>query len=115
MRGLNKVILSGNVTGKIDYASTDNGAEACTFVVASDRYAAGGIVTAYIKVNVYAEGLVKLCRNRLTKGCYILLEGELMNRASSFGKLTEVRAWELVFLTAQESADGSRSNPGDAT
>lgn len=108
MRGLNKVVLSGNVTGKIDYATTDNGSEVCTFVVASDRHAAGSVVTAFVKVNIYSEGVVKLCRNRLEKGCYVLLEGELMNRNAPFGRVTEVRAWELIFLGPQEQTDGGR-------
>ena len=106
MRGLNKVIVSGNVTGKIDYATTDNGSEVCTFVVASERHGSGGTVTAYIKVNVYVEGLAKVCRNRLAKGSYVLVEGELMNRSTPSGKLTEVRAWEVIFLSEERPRDG---------
>ena len=109
MRGFNKVILSGNVTGKIDYATTDNGSEVCTFVIASDRHGSGGgVVTAFVKVNVYAEPLVRLCRNRLDKGSYLLLEGELMNRSTPSGKLTEVRAWEVIFLTGERERDVAR-------
>jgi len=51
-----------------------------------------------VKVNVYVEALVKLCRLRLQKGCYIIVEGELMNRNTPSGRLTEVRAWEILFL-----------------
>lgn len=99
MRGINKVVVSGNVTGKIEYAQTsDARSEVCTFTLASDRHSSGGIVTAYVKVNVYIEGLVRLCRSKLEKGCYIIVEGELMNRTTPSGKLTEVRAWELLFL-----------------
>lgn len=105
MRGINKVILSGNVTGKIEYGRTDSGSEVCAFIVASDRHTSGGVVTAYIKVNVYIEGLVKLCRNRLDKGCYLLVEGELMNRSVPSGKLTEVRAWEIIFLSEERKND----------
>jgi single-stranded DNA-binding protein len=113
MRGLNKVIVSGNVTGKIDYATTDNGSEVCTFVLASDRHGSGGVVTAYIKINVYVDGLVKLCRNRLDKGSYVLVEGELMNRSTPSGKLTEVRAWEVIFLSEERQRDG-RSDRGES-
>lgn len=99
MRGLNRVILSGNVTGRIDFSTTESGnTEVCTFTLASDRHSTGKVVTAFVKVNVYIDGLVKLCRNKLTKGAYLLVEGELMNRTTPVGKLTEVRAWELVFL-----------------
>jgi single-stranded DNA-binding protein len=98
MRGINRVIVSGNATGKIDYSTTDQGGDVCTFVLASDRHSSGGVVTAYVKVNVYIEALVRLCRTKLDKGCYILVEGELMNRTTPSGKVTEVRAWELLFL-----------------
>ena len=98
MRGLNKVIVSGNVTGAIDFGKTGNGLEVCGFHIASDRYASGGqVVTAYIKVNVYVDGLVRICRTRLIKGVYVLVEGELMNRDGPHGDLTEVRAREVVF------------------
>lgn len=98
MRGVNRVVLSGNVTGAISFARTDNGTEVCTFVLASDRHAGGAVVTAFVKVNTYIEGLVNLCRNRLEKGCYLLIEGELMNRSTSSGKIVEVRAQEIIFL-----------------
>ena len=113
MRGMNKVILSGNVTGNINYAQTDNGTGVCTFIMASDRYATGNVVTAYIKVNVYIEGLVNLCRNRLDKGCYLLVEGELMNRNSPIGRVVEVRAHELIFVSEKGGSDGSRSRDND--
>jgi single-stranded DNA-binding protein len=99
MRGLNKVVLAGNVTNKIDYARTENGKDACTFVIACDRHGVGGsITTAFVKVNVYLEGLVAACQSKLTKGCYLILEGELMNRSTPSGKQLEVRAWDIVFL-----------------
>lgn len=98
MRGINRVVLSGNATGKIEFSKTDTGTEVCTFTVASDRHSSGSVVTAFIKVNVYVDALVRLCRSRLQKGCYILIEGELMNRTTPSGKLLEVRAWELLFL-----------------
>lgn len=115
MRGLNKVVLSGNVTGTINYAKTDHGTDVCTFVLASDRYASGSVVTAYIKVNVYIDGLVGLCRNRLEKGCYLLVEGELMNRNSPIGKVVEVRAHELIFISdkgGQDAGSNGASNDG---
>lgn len=102
MRGINKVILSGNVTSRIDYAQTDGGSEVCSFVLASDRHSTGGVVTAYVKVNVYIDALVRLCRSRLEKGSYLLVEGELMNRTAPSGKLTEVRAWEMIFLPLEK-------------
>lgn len=108
MRGINRVIISGNVTGKIDFTHTDRGQNVCTFVLASDRPASGGVLTAYAKVNVYIETLVAACRGKLEKGCYILVEGELMNRNSPAGRMTEIRAWEVIFLgPAPVSTEGA--------
>lgn len=104
MRGINKVVLSGNTTGKVDFATTGSGAEVCTFTLASDRHSSGGVVTAFVKVNVYVEGLVKLCRSRLQKGCYLIVEGELMNRTTPSGRLTELRAWEILFLGPMDAS-----------
>ena len=103
MRGLNRTILSGNVQDKITYGSTRVGAGCCSFVVASSRTGQGQqVITTYVKVNAYGDGLVRLCRARLKKGVYILIEGELMNRDGVLGDLTEVRARELVFPSSPE-------------
>lgn len=89
MRGINKVIVSGNVSGDVQFLQ--GARDQCTFCLASDRHAQGQVVTAWIRVNVYIEALVKLCRSRLNKGTYVVVEGELMSRG-------EVRARELIFL-----------------
>ena len=96
MRGVNTVILSGNV-GQMTFASTRSGSEALTFTVASDRYGNGKQVTVWVKINVYLEGLVRVCKTRLVKGAYVIVEGELMNRDGQHGELTEVRAREIIF------------------
>lgn len=99
MRGVNKVVISGNVTGSIEYGRTGKGDGVCGFHMASDRHASGGdIVTAFIKINVYAEGLVRVCKSKLIKGVYVLVEGELMNREGQHGGLTEVRARDIIFI-----------------
>jgi single-stranded DNA-binding protein len=104
MRGLNKVFLSGNVTGAIEFGRTGKGDEVCGFHLASDRHTSnGGVVTAFIKVNVYIDGLVRVCKSKLNKGVYVLVEGELMNREGQHGELTEVRAREILFLSKEES------------
>jgi hypothetical protein len=99
MKGLNKVIVSGNVLGNIEYGRVTNGSEVCGFSVASDRHSANGVVTAFVKVNVYVEGLVRICKLKLFKGAYALVEGELMNRDTRAGTgLLEIRAREILFL-----------------
>jgi len=107
MRGLNKVIISGNVGAQISFDNTASGTPACSFFLASDRYSSGGaVVSAWVKINVYGDGLVRICRSRLEKGGYVLVEGELMNRDGQLGELVEVRAREVIFLPrAQEQED----------
>jgi single-stranded DNA-binding protein len=101
VRGINRVIISGNISGRVSYNETSSGTPACSFSLASDRYASGSVVTAWVKVNVYGDGLVRTCSERLIKGLYVLVEGELMNRGGQTGELTEIRAKEIIFLTLQ--------------
>jgi single-stranded DNA-binding protein len=106
MKGINSVTISGNALGNIEYGRVTNGAECCGFSVASERHSANGVVTAFVKVNVYVEGLVRICRAKLAKGVYVVVQGELMNRDGQHGDLTEVRAREIIFLPRGEDAGG---------
>lgn len=98
MRGINKTILSGNVSREINYGTMSDGASALSFTMASDRHANGTTVTAWVKINVYIDALVEQCRTHLACGGYVIVDGELMNRDGRHGKLTEVRAKEIVFV-----------------
>lgn len=98
MRGINRTIVSGNVSGDINFGELPDGTKVLSFSVASDRHASGETVTAWVRINVYIESLVDTCRDRLTKGGYVLVEGELMNREGRHGKLTEVRARDIIFM-----------------
>jgi single-stranded DNA-binding protein len=99
MRGINKVMLAGNVGGRARYDKTSDGTPTCSFSVASDRHKDGAVVTAWVKVNAYGPGLVHTCERHLRKGTYVVVEGELMNRDTpEFRELVEVRAIELIFL-----------------
>jgi len=109
MRGVNRVVISGNVTGAIQEGRTNSGVPTCTFVLASDRYTKDSIVTAWVKINVYGKPLVDVCEPRLRKGRYVLVEGELMNRDGRTAELTEVRAKEVIFPTheAEQESEGA--------
>jgi len=98
MLGINKVILSGNVSREIYKNELTDGSDAVSFTMVSDRRAGGKVISARVKVNVYIDALVALCDQKLMRGGYVLVEGELMNRNGHYGKLTEVRAQEIVFL-----------------
>jgi single-stranded DNA-binding protein len=98
-RGINRVIVSGNVSDSARYHETSTGSKCATFRLASDRRGArsGEVVTAWVKINIYNEPLVDICKTRLIKGVYVIVEGELMNREGAQGEVTEIRAKEIIF------------------
>jgi len=99
MRGINRVLLSGSVTTRIEYGTTGSGSPVCSFTVATSRPGAhSAVVTSFVKINAYSQGLVDVCRARLFAGAYVIVEGELMNRDGRMGELTEVRARDLIFM-----------------
>jgi single-stranded DNA-binding protein len=105
MRGINRVVLSGNVGDRVVYGTTRMGTQACSFSMASDRHDGDDVVTAWVRINLYGDDLVRICREKLTKGMYVIVEGELMNRDGTVGELTEVRAREVVFVTNNQKGN----------
>ena len=109
MRGMNKVIISGNVCNMPHYGNTGNGAEVCSFRLVSDRALGGGNkISAWIKINVYGNDFVRVCRDQIKRGAYVLVEGELMNRDwhcpdGHTQDLVEVRAREIIFMNRSEN------------
>lgn len=98
MKGINRVVISGNVSTQATYGNTAGGVGACSFKMESERRSKQGTVVAAVKINVYGDALVAICQDRLYKGVYVIVEGELMNREGSKGELTEVRAKEIIFV-----------------
>lgn len=98
MRGINRTVLSGNVSREINYDKMPDGAPVLSFTMASDRCANGATITAWVKINVYIDALIEQCRTHLARGGYVIVDGELMNREGKHGRLTEVRAKEIVFV-----------------
>jgi single-stranded DNA-binding protein len=94
---MNLVAYSGNVSGKIEFAKTGGGTPVCTFHVASDRRTKDTVITCWAKINAYGHGLVEACRQKLVKGIYVVVEGELMNREGRLGELLEIRARRVDF------------------
>lgn len=106
MRGINKVIVSGTVSGQSNFAETPSGSPCGSFFVVSNRHSGGGaVVSVTAKVNVYGDNLVRICQSKLREGVYVIVEGELMNRSAARAD-TEVRAREVIFV--EEDANGSR-------
>lgn len=98
MKGVNRVTISGNVSGSIRFQETRNGVAACSFSLVSDKPVENNVVKAWVRVNVYGERLVGQCRQRLERGVYVIVDGELMNRDGQYREMTEVRAQEMVFV-----------------
>lgn len=93
MRGHNYVLLSGNIGGKVVVGHTNNNDPACSFSVASDD----GDRATWVRINAYGS-LANACSNKIQKGVYVSVAGELMNRAGRCGELTEVRARDIIFF-----------------
>lgn len=101
MRGHNEVWISGNVGAKIVKAKTRDNRAACSFAVASegDKHR-----TTWVRVNVY-DSLAIYCQDKLHKGIYCSVVGELMNRDGQYGELTEVRARDIIFYSQERDLD----------
>jgi single-stranded DNA-binding protein len=108
-RAINRVLISGNVA-RLTFADLPGGKSCCTFTLASDRHAREQVITAFVKINVYGNGLVRSCRTRLHKGGYVFVEGELMNRDGRHGELTEVRAQKVIFTNPAEEEERSNGS-----
>ena len=67
-------------------------------VLVSERPAGDSNMAAFVPVNIFGENLVRVCQERLRKGIYVIVEGELMNRPGQHGELMEVRARDVVFI-----------------
>ena len=86
MASVNKVILVGNVGRDPEIRNTQNGKEIANMTLAtSERWkdkASGEWKenTQWHRIVVYNEGLVKVCKNYITKGSKIYLEGALQTR-----------------------------------
>lgn len=121
MRGINETQQSGNVSGPIQFGETRGGDAACSFILAVDRNNAHA---TFVRVNVYGP-LVSVCKQKLHKGAYVIVIGELMNRLRSGGNedssttLTEIRSRDVVFVKEHdrrmtgETTDGKGDRDGN--
>ena len=89
MRGVNATVQSGNVGSRISYGLTEEGVQAVSFDIAVEEKSA----RTWVRINVYGQGLVDVCRERLREGGYVQVVGRLMNRK----RRTEIRAEQIVF------------------
>jgi len=114
VRGMNVVVLSGNV-GSVKFAKTKRyNEDTCSFMLASEKK--NGEVT-WVRVNVYGQLAVD-CQNFMRTGIAVEVVGELMERTNSSGdnKIIEVRGKEINFLRVrnrEDHDDGYRYDDGN--
>jgi len=92
-RGTNLVGVSGNIGGEISFGETHGGDQFCSFQVAVEGRSKA---VTWVRVNVYGP-LVNICRDRLKRGLYVSVKGELMNRSNN-SDFTEVRCEDIAFV-----------------
>lgn len=109
MRGHNIVLVSGNVGGPIVAGQTRDNNPACSFSLAAEELGRG---TTWVRINVYGA-LAQKCQQNVSKGLYVSIIGELMNRQGKHGELTEVRARDILFFPTL-SSDSKEANDGPA-
>lgn len=115
MKGLNVVVLSGNV-GRMRFDKTrTTGEPAGSFMLAVEK--ARDVVT-WVHVNVFGPVAAE-AMDKLSVGDRVEVQGELMNRLSKGGHgdlLTEVRGVDLKFLGRFRQPDErGRDGSSDAT
>jgi len=113
LKGTNVWHGSGNIASEVSYGRTGRGEAACNFRIIIEQ---AHKQLSFVRVNVYG-GNVEVCRLRdLSRGDYVIIHGELMNRQGNQTPgemLTEVRCLEIVIIGQQECVAGRRGNTRD--
>lgn len=94
MVNINFVVLSGNV-GSVNIGKTGVGVAAFSMLLAVDQR---NDETLWVRINVYGN-LAKKCEDKINKGDYVVVTGELMDRKKSQDETTflEIRARGVIF------------------
>lgn len=110
MRGHNIVMISGNVGSNIVIGKTSGDSRsACSFGLASQNDKRR---LTWVRINAY-DKLADYCSQKLEKGIYVSVVGELMNREGKYGELTEVRAHQVIFQTRSQSTESDTGSDND--
>ena len=89
MRGVNCVVISGDVKIEPIVGKTKSGVDACAFIMVVDD----GRRVFDVRVNVYGEGLVKVAADIAQVGNHVLVVGELLSKATEY---LEIVAAKLI-------------------
>lgn len=121
MPDTNMVLIAGNLTRDPSFRKTTNGTSVTNFWIASNRKFKDN--TGQWRENVCYVGVVawyklaETCADNLSKGCAVLVEGELQSRSvrSEDGRnrnIVEIKARRVQFLNKRDDAienDGAES------
>ena len=115
-RGVNKVILIGNLAEDPKVNSTASGTAVCNFrIITNESYkdSSGEWVERAEGHNIVAWGrLAEICGNYLNKGKQVYIEGSLQSRSyegkdGNMRYITEIKAKELQMLGSRSDSGGS--------
>lgn len=122
-RGINKVILVGNLGGDPELRTTDGGTAVCNFTVATnesykDRDGNKVDKTEWHRIVAWGR-LAEICGEYLTKGRQVYLEGQLQTRKWEDKDgveryTTEVKIREMQMLGSNPTAAGEAAAAHEA-
>ena len=109
-RGVNKVILIGNLGGDPELRSTPGGTSVASFTLATNESH---------RIVVWSR-LAEICGQYLRKGSQVYIEGRLQTRSwedkqGNQRKTTEIVARDMQMLGARSEGNGARSEAGAGT
>lgn len=120
-KGINKVILVGNLGADPELKYTASGTQMCKFTLATDesyRDRDGNKVekTQWHKIIVWAK-LAEICGQYLGKGKQVYIEGSIEYRSwdkddGTKGYMTEINAREVVFMSGGNGQQNSGQQAG---
>lgn len=120
-RGINKVILVGNLGSDPELRYTGSGTAVCNFSVATtesykDRDGNQVENTEWHRVVAWAR-LAEICGEYLSKGRQVYIEGQLQTRQwedkdGNTRYTTEIKAREMQMLGSREGGGGSSDDDG---
>ena len=117
-RGVNKVVLIGNLGGDPELRQTDSGTAVCNMSLATNESYTdqdGNEVQQTEWHDVVAWGrLAEVCGEYLSKGSQVYFEGKLQTRFwegadGNTRSSTEVKAREMMFLDSNRQGQGGSS------
>lgn len=122
MLGINNVVVAGNVARDPMFDKTKEGMDACSFVIViNEKGSRAEDIVTWVRINMFGD-VVAIVREKVKQGDYVIIRGELMNRAASEdpGKslgarnLLEIRGRGFVALRKPRANHAVKAPAGEA-